>query len=214
MNNKEIYKVWAPKTSIWSAWVRPVLFLDIDKAEDRHFTLPDLHPDIKYKDDTVYFIDLPKDDGVLMGMKFLELGYRPIALYNASPSPTKSFSLVDNTSIQEAIKWSTKLLKEVTLPLTALPVFLLDSNRILRHKFDKSVFDNSWDLYDQDIPSPKFLKDQNIKNIVIYGDEVHRDLKKIFYEFQTKGFKIYHTVGAGDMSLLSLKKPPKKDKFH
>ena len=214
MKNKDYYKLWAPTTSIWSAWVRPVLFLDIDKVDDKNFILPDISKEIVYKEDTIYIIDLPKEESVLTGMKMLEKGYRPIALYNASPSPAKSFALVDNISIQEALKWSTDLLKEAKLNDASLPVFLLDSNRILRHKYDPSVFDNSWDLYNQDIPSPEFLKKHKIKNIIIYTDEVLRDLKRIFYDFQEKGFNIYHTIGANDLTKLNLKKPPKKDKFH
>lgn len=214
MKNKDYYKIWAPKISIWSSWVRPVPFLDIDKVHDRNFVLPEISNKLVYKDDTVYFIDLPKDESVLIGLRMMEQGYRPIALYNASPAPNKSFSLVDTVSIQEALKWGTSLLNEANLRDDALPVFLLDSNRILRHKFDPSVFDNSWDLYKQDIPSPELMKKHQIKNIIIYTNEVHRDLKIIFYEFQEKGFNIYQTHGANDLEKLKFKKPPKKDKFH
>ena len=39
MNAKEVYKVWA-RPSIWSGWVRPVPFIDIDKDYKPDAILP------------------------------------------------------------------------------------------------------------------------------------------------------------------------------
>ena len=46
INNKEIYKIWAPKESKWSPWVRPVSFIFIDRDiktnEYEDFDIPNI----------------------------------------------------------------------------------------------------------------------------------------------------------------------------
>ena len=58
------------------------------------------------------------------------------------------------------------------------------------------MYDNSWDVYPQDLPSPDYLLENGIESIlVIGGEKISRDIKKILATHQKKGLKIFHTDG-------------------
>jgi hypothetical protein len=94
----------------------------------------------------------------------------------------------------------------------AAPAFLLDSNRTHRFKMNVSVFDNSWDLYDQDIPSAEYFLNNGIYKIIVRGDKVQNDIAKILYKFQKKGIMIFFTKGYDEPTEVSIKKPSRKNK--
>ena len=64
-----------------------------------------------------------------------------------------------------------------------------------RFKMNDSIFDNSWDIYPQDIPSAKYFLENGINKIIIVGKKVENDLAKILYKFQQEGIEIYFTKG-------------------
>ena len=79
--------------------------------------------------------------------------------------------------------------KNIHLKNDATPVFLLDNTRTNRYRAKESIFDNSWDLYKQDIPTAEYFKQNNISKIIIVADTIQKDLKKIFLEFQKNFFR-------------------------
>ena len=79
-----------------------------------------------------------------------------------------------------------------------------------RYKMDESIFDNSWDLYYQDIPSAEYFLENEIDKIVVRSNRLEYDLRLILYKFQTKGIKIYLCDG-GECNLLKIKKTIDKD---
>ena len=74
-----------------------------------------------------------------------------------------------------------------------------------RRKVTDSVFDNSWDVYSQDLPTYEYLKKYGIAKVIIKSDMIRKDLNKIFYEFQKNGIKIYFTEGYEEPKLIKLK---------
>ena len=78
------------------------------------------------------------------------------------------------------------ILKEIEIPDDALPAFLVDKNRLQRHKIDASVFDNSWDVWPQDLPSVDYFLKNGINKIVVISDSISKDLKAIFKKFRRK----------------------------
>ena len=215
---KEIFKVWAPSNVKWIDWVRPVPFISIDNSTQvdtvNNFTIPIIDYIDSTLGDTAYIIDLPGYESIIEGLGFAKLGFRPIPLFNATNPEPKAMSLVDNKGIQEALIWGASQLKKLKIHNEALPVFLLDSNRIMRYKMSVSVFDNSWDLYDQDIPSCEYFLNNGIKRIVVRSEKIQRDLVKILYKFQKKGVTILLSNGYELPKEVRIKKPPRKDKFH
>lgn len=90
-------------------------------------------------------------------------------------------------------------------------LFLLDRNRLNRYKIDPSIFDNSWDIYPQDIPSPDYFLQNGITKIVVRGNQLSRDLKKVLYPYQKKNIKILFTNGYEEAREIKIKKIKEKE---
>jgi len=214
MTGRQAFEIWSANT-IWAGWVRPVPFVafDSDNIKDyalTNFTIPGINYINNLQTDTAIILDLCGSDSVKEGLALSKLGWRPIPLYNGTNEQQGAMALVDNHNIETALIWGASELKPISIPNNAPPVFLLDSNRTNRYKMNVSVFDNSWDLYRQDIPSAELFLKQGIIKILIRGDRVQKDLIRIFYKFQREGIKIYFTNGFEKAKEVSLRKPPRK----
>ncbi len=222
LTNKEVYKIWAPAGAKWVDWVRPVPFVEI-KDYSKSYKFSNLSiPKLIYLDDvpenTAIFLDLPGYDAIKEGLALARMGMRPIPIYNGTNEQPGSRATVDNHAVEVALWWGANELKNIQIDNNAAPVFLLDSNRIDRYKMSVAVFDNSWDVYDQDVPSAEYLLNNKITKIILRTkDEVNPDLKKILYKYQQVGLKIYYTDGyvepveADVLKLKTIKRAPHKD---
>lgn len=200
MTNKEIYKIWAPVGKIWVDWVRPVPFVVIDDKVQPYQPIPVTYPKLKEMnlDDgkTAIIVDLPGAQSVVAGLMIAnEYGYRPIPIYNGIMEQPGSRATSDNRSILGGLVWGASILPTVDLKNDAPPVFLTDTNRLQTFRIDGSIFDNSWDVYPQDIPSENYLLNHGIERVVILSGKPARDLNAIFYDWPKKKVKIYWTDG-------------------
>lgn len=199
MTNKEIYRVWAPLGAKWVDWVRPVPFVEMDRYKKGYsFTntnIPPAHFIETVEEDTAIIVDLPGAESVLKGLALAKLGFRPIPIYNGTIEQDGARATVDNQSAGVALRWGTSFLAQMDIPKDAPPVFLTDRNRLQRFKMLESLFDNSWDVYPQDLPSAEYLQQNGIRKIIVVGDSIAKDLKKILYPYQKKGLVIYWTKG-------------------
>lgn len=215
MNGKEIFKIWSPSKSLWSAWVRPVPFISINENLKIHEVVEFIPPQIYYLDeyekDTAIFVDLPNYESVEVGISLAKIGYQPIPIYNGTIEEENVLSTTDNRIILPALILGAQELKKISIKNNNNPVFLLDSERMNRHKADYSTFDNSWDIYDQDVPTGNFLMSHGIKKIILHSDILNKDLKKIFYKYQQKGIEIYFTKGYEKPKKVIIKKPTKRE---
>ncbi len=118
---------------------------------------------------------------------------------------------VNNKAIEIGLIKGAMELRKMKIGKKAPPAFLLDSNRMNRLKMNVSVFDNSWDIYDQDFPSAEYFIQNGINKIILRGERVHKDLKKILYKFQKKEIKIFFTNGYETPKEITIKKPFKKE---
>lgn len=218
MTDRAYYELWAPLHMRWVEWVRPVAFIGLGAmARDishLNFTIPTLPYVDVYDKNSAFIVDLPGQEGVLEGLALARFGYRPIPLYNGTNAQPGVRSLVDNRSIQLALAWGAAPLQTLDIAAVAAPAFLLDTNRLFRYKMEAAIFDNSWDIYDQDLPSPEYFVSQGIRQIVVRSDKVHRDLARMLYKFQQRGLTILFTNGISLAAKITIKKPPRKDKFH
>ena len=198
MRGKEIYKIYAPNGAKWTDWVRPVPFVAIDTynrkpiadwMERKAMFLKN------YQQDTAIFVDLPGKESIELSIDLAYKGYRPIPIFNGTDEQPGSQATTDTYLIESCLINGSEKLKNIKLDNNANPAFLLDSYRTNRYRAKESIFDNSWDLYKQDIPSAEYLKQNGITKIIIVGDAIQRDLKKIFLKFQEKGIDIYITDG-------------------
>lgn len=206
---KEIYKVWARTNNKWSAWVRPVPFVALNYIDVDNSFIDYTIPKIFYLDkclkDTAIFLDV---DGILSikeGIALAQMGYFPVPLFNGTNPSLGSTATTDNARISTMLIWGASELKNISIPLDAPPVFLLDDHRLNRYKSSPKIFDNSWDIYHQDVPSAKYLLNSGITNIIVHTDKIHKDLGKILFEYQKYGLNILVTDGFSEPKKIILK---------
>ena len=194
MIGRDIYNIWAPKGVKWIQWIRPVPFVAINedfKAYDIcDFTIPNITYINELPLNTAIIVDLSDDEGIKEGIGLAKLGFRPIPVYNGTEPQEGAMATVDNNVIEFGLIKGAMELQKITIANDAPPAFLLDSNRMHRYKMDESVFDNSWDIYPQDLPSAKYFLENGIDKIMVVGEKMQKDLKKILYKFQKDGIKI------------------------
>lgn len=199
MPGKEIFRRWAPVGKKWVDWVRPVPFVEINEYSKRYSISNFTIPTITFLDgndtDAAFIVDLPGAESVKTGIALAKAGYRPIPIFNGTIEQQGARATVDNQSVGIALMWGASELSKIEISDDALPAFLTDSNRMHRFKMEESLFDNSWDVYPQDIPSAEYLLNNGIHKIIIIGESLSKDLKKILYDFQKKKIQIYLTKG-------------------
>jgi hypothetical protein len=145
---------------------------------------------------TAIIVDLPGDDSVEAGILLAQqYGYRPIPVYNGVQEQGGARATSDNHSVISGLVWGASILSQINLDDDAPPAFLIDTNRLHRARIDGSIFDNSWDVYHQDLPSENYFLSQGIERIVVIGKPISRDLKEIFSNYPQKRLSIYWTNG-------------------
>ena len=214
MTGRDVFKIWAPVGAKWVDWVRPVSFIGINNTlkvyEVCDFTIPNINYIKQLALDTAIIVDLSSYEGVKEGIALAKIGFRPIPLYNGTNEQEGSMPLVDNHAIEYALRWGAVELEKINIANDTAPVFLLDSNRMHRLKMNPSVFDNSWDIYPQDIPSAEYFLKNDIKKIIVRGNAIQKDLGKILYKFQKEGIKILFTTGYEEPREIKIKKPARE----
>ena len=213
MRGKDVYSIWAPYDKKWIGWVKPVPFIEIDKEKERKEIIDYYIPEINYitdvKQNTAIIVDIEGEESVKEGVALAKLGYRPIPVFNGTNPLPDCMAVTNNDIVEPLLVWGAMELKNVVIDDDAPPAFLLDKNRLHRHKFDRSVFDNSWDVYSQDIPSPKFFLDNGITQIIVRGEKINIDLRRVLYEHQKKKIKILFTNGYEEAKEIRIRKPKK-----
>ena len=198
MSGKDIFKIYAPNGVKWSDWVRPVPFVAIDTYNRK--PISDWYDRkvifIKeYSQNSAIFVDLPGKESIEFGIALAYLGYRPIPIFNGTDEQQGSVATNDNYLVESCLINGSEILKNIKLRKDANPAFLLDSYRINRYRARESIFDNSWDIYKQDVPSANYFKQNSINKIIVVSDNIKRDLKKILLTFQNNGIEVYITDG-------------------
>jgi len=194
MTNRDIFNIWAPRGAKWTQWVRPVPFVALNEGFRGYdicdFTIPNITYIDKLPFNTAIIVDLSDDEGIKEGVALAKLGFRPIPVYNGTEPQEGAMATVDNNVVEFGLIKGAEELQKITIQDDAPPAFLLDSNRMNRYKMNESVFDNSWDIYPQDIPSAKYFLENGIDKIMVVSQKMQRDLKEILYKFQKEGIKI------------------------
>lgn len=205
LNKEEILSVWTPEDSVWSPWVKAVLFSFCDanlEIAPSPISAPRVDP-IPATGSSVLIVDLAGEESVVVGMELARRGYRPIPLYNALPFPLnekalpadrRSETTVDVAPILAAICRETEALKEdIRLPAVAAPAFLLDADRrIARVDPTAGIFDNRSVCFETDFPSSDFLLAHGIDSAVVIqkGAEIAGDLAQTLLAWQALGIQV------------------------
>ena len=213
MLGKDIYKCWYKENNKWCKWIKPTLFIDLDNQilkDVVDYEIPHIYYIDKLRDDTAIIIDEDGDTSIKEGLALMNFGYILVPLFNSPYPLPNSKSLVSNLSIATLLIWGGTILKDKTVSDFAPPVFLLDKNRLNRYHKDKSIFDNSYDIYSQDLPSSNYFKNNGIKNIILKSDKINPDLNEILNKYRKNGLNILYTNGYETPKKAKLKKALKK----
>ena len=169
-----MYEKWAPRGCKWVEWVRPVPFVAIEKSSNPIEYVEFQTHDISYlkelPKDTAIFVDISGDSSIEEGISLAKFGFRPIPIYNGTNEQEGSIGVVNNHEVEDSLLWGAMELDKITIAKDAPPAFLLDRDRTNMYQMDDSVFDNSWDIYDQDVPSPEYFLENGITKVIVIGD--------------------------------------------
>jgi len=199
MNQESIFEIWAPTESLWSPWVKPVLFASMHAAQSR--TELDCRNDLSLApapNDTVLVVDLPGAEGVTAGLALAARGYRPIPLYNAVPRPLMDEEAgqvaVDVRLIMSVLYHGSPVLVKAGLAPDAPPAFLLDARR--RGGLvdvQPGWFDNRSVSFTTDFPSANFLMAHGFRRVLLIQHEASQpqpDLAHTLRNWQEGGLVI------------------------
>lgn len=194
MNPTELYRLWAPEDSIWSNWVKPVLFAAASPVMQM--------PPFDWRSlnvawaptassGTAIILDLPEAESVWFGTALAHRGYRPIPLYNSAAGPA---AIVNVDRIVGALQAEAQVLADLPIAPHAPPVFLLDSNRSAGGAtVSPGRFDNRWAVFPQDFPSASFLMSRGVRAVVLgqrFVGGPQRDLAHVLLRWQEAGLEI------------------------
>lgn len=211
MTGKELFQIWAPTGKKWMDWVRPVPFVMMGEYSKIYNTTDTIIQSADYLDandkSIAVIVDLPGDESVKEGLALAKAGFRPIPVFNGTIEQQGARATVDNQSVGIALMHGARNLTELEMDDDASPAFLLDSNRLHRFKMDVTVFDNSWDVYPQDLPSADYMVSNGIQKVIVVGESVSKDLKKILFEYQKKKITIFLTNRYNEPKKVTIRKP-------
>jgi hypothetical protein len=209
MTPEEALEIWAPQGSPWSPWTKPVLFSFLPgQLPETPFIALEPKRIVPLLEETALLVELPGRRSLDAGLSLAMHGYRPIPLYNATPSAfpgtesssMKAPALIDLSSIVEALEQGTSALKEMALPLSAPPAFLLDAARHdASFSPDSTWFDNRSIVRTSDVPSGEFLTKHGISQVVLIqtSEKIREDLRFVLVNWQRAGLPIFWQSWAG-----------------
>ena len=207
MTKEEIFTAWSPEDSVWSTWVKPVLFAHMGTYLTPSQNVESSH-DVGWvpaaQERFALVLDLPKEEGVWLGVALASRGYRAVPLYNALPLPfgvpvfdsasNRYVAAVDVVPIMSALGQSAEQLARTKIPSDAPPAFLLDANRQggnLRMLPDE--FDNRSVCFTTDFPSANHLITHGIKGVLLVQRErvePQIDLAHVLRRWQDAGLPL------------------------
>ncbi len=206
LSRQELFDLWAPRASQWSAWAKPVLFAEARTSATR---IPELTWDslaqLGYVRDAAIIVDMPGTDSVAIGLALANIGYQPVPLYNGAAA---AGSIIDMSAISDALAACASRLQ--VKQADARPAFLMNSDR-MDHGASALIpgrFDNRWCVVPQDMPSGQYLMRAGIRQVVLISDKVANDLSHILFRYREAGLSLQQfPKNARALSALSVSKP-------
>jgi len=179
MNKEEIFAHWAPESSIWSRWAKPVLFACLGPASAPVPPAAEPATDVSWAPpptgQVALVLDLPGAEAVSTAVALAARGFRPVPLFNAVPLPFVGplmigggVAAVNVLPIMSALRQGAEALARAQLPTDAPPAFLLDANRQGEgRKMLPGEFDNRSISFTTDFPSANFLAAYDIQRVLL-----------------------------------------------
>ncbi len=191
MDRETTFEAWAPRDGRWTPWAKAILFAHVDEIAPLSPSAPTwLQRDLLGDADAIV-VDLPGIESVGAGLALASLGYRPVPLFNAMPSPQ---AVVPLGEIVQALVFGARALGDKGLPADARPAFLLDSRR---HGGNAppgpGEYDNRSVVFETDFPSAARLREAGIRSVVVVRSgplPASHDLAPILAAWQGSGLRL------------------------
>ena len=196
MENKELYRIWAPiEGETWTRFAKPALFVNAYQTCGWNVHEADIPDDVSYLIDnyTAIIVDMPGATGVEIGLGLAKIGYRPVPLYNGIHETNNGglYNIVDNTPIINALMIGANTLRFANISPKAPPAFLLDYNRSTQLQSTEGMYDNRWNVELDDMPSFTYMKEQGISKIIIWTEvRIQDDLITTINKYHEMGIDI------------------------
>ena len=191
--SEECFTAWAPDHVTWSAWAKPVAFV---QAADLNLGDPPTDAElpsipIAVGSNSAVVVDLPGAEAVYIGLALAERGLRPVPLFNGTSGPS---AVVDVHPITRALVVGAERLQRRQPAADAAPAFLLDSRRndpaiVIR----PGSYDNRWVTLPQDFPSGALLASRGFHHAtLIQRDDlsIRSDLAHVLRRWQDHGIAL------------------------
>ena len=214
----DLYQAWAPVGAPWSPWAKPVLFatfalestitpppsaaIDVAWAPAARREAREGDRAASYRDqsepaptapgDTAIVLELPGTVALETALALAAIGYRPVPVLSATPSPYTSLGLVDVRPLQAVLGTGAQVLRSLPLPLDAPPAFVLDARRMPETRAIPGQYDNRSLLFPQDFPSASHLRDAGIARVLLvtHAAAVQRDLAHVLVRYRDAGLVV------------------------
>lgn len=202
MKRESIFNAWAPPTSIWTPWAKPVVFATMGEADHKNQKLMSMDPATPLEwvpsadGSTAVIIELPGSGSTCLGASLATKGFQPVPLFNGSPpAGSRIGAAVSTDMLVESLILLADDMANISLPAEAPPVFLLDSTRmgVPKAKLAPGMFDNRWVVLPQDFPSGAFLLAHRVTRVLIVrsaGRPIADDLNHVLYRWQKLGIEL------------------------
>jgi hypothetical protein len=210
----------------WSRWAKPVIFTAFRRADlepafrnvglEPGASLPGSEsdpdapagevplPDVSWAPATAervaVIVDMQGAESAWYGVALAQRGYRPVPLYNASPSPypETASARVDLRLIMDVLLSQARRLRELTIPEDAPPAFMIDSLRLAEGRmpdgwYEFPHYDNRWVVLPQDFPSANLLLSRGIRSVLLLQDRdgaPKDDLAHVLLRWQQAGIAV------------------------
>ena len=193
---RALFSIWAPDASPWSAWAKPVLFVQSEPPEPVPMPAAELTHAIASggalarSGRAAVVVDMPGAQGIACGLVLAELGYRPVPLYNATTGQGQE--LIDLNPIRSGLVEGAAALQVMRLPDDAPPAFLIDSRRVDGMPAP-NMYDNRWMVFPQDFPSARALMAAGLETVVLIRSDtlaMKPDLRWVLRHWKREGVAI------------------------
>jgi len=168
ISGHDCFAVWAPETSFWSQWAKPVLFASVPMLSTDPVSPAALETVVGLPqpwDQSAVLVDLPGELAVRFGLALAVYGFRPVPLFNGTAGPNP---VVPVDGIQHALGGGVEVLRRTTIAPDARPVFLVDADRGRPIGAEEpGRYDNRWVVLPQDFPSATLLLSHGIKDVTL-----------------------------------------------
>jgi hypothetical protein len=232
MNSESIFLDWAGD-SIWSRWVKPVLFAHLSDlviaraiTETQHLPTADVGNVSRATGTTAILVDLPGVASMETGLALAELGYRPVPLYNSVPAMLTDLSprSMDGESLPRTaaidmypiVRLLVQATRDRTLTLPsphAAPAFLLDSRRRGSGATPRpGDFDNRSISLPTDFPSANFMLANGIREALVIQEQEgppQQDLAHTLRRWQDAGIRIETATPGATPQPVVVGRPPR-----